>query len=204
MKAARRLSPYTPRTVRPRFLPAALPFLAALLAPAPAAAQPFADPGPGAGLLGFYARTTDAAHGTFLGGAKGLTRLSGVLGVELFVGYRSDTYTRDGTPALRVQQIPVQLSLLAYLTPNLRVQPYLLGGGGYYRVWASGEGSLAGESTIENKLGLHVGAGVDIRVATRLSLRVEGRYVFLNLDSVTTIGASANSWQAGGGFNVYF
>jgi opacity protein-like surface antigen len=189
--------------VRRRSLPAAVPLLAALLAPAAAVSQPFADPGPGVGLLGFYARTTNAQQGTFLGGAQALTRFTGVLGVELFVGYRSDTYENEGL-SLRVQQVPVQLSVLAYLTPNLRVQPYLLGGGGYYRIWGMASGPQKQEEISENKLGLHAGAGIDIRVATRLSLRVEGRYVFVDIGTVLEKDLSANSWQVGGGFNYYF
>ena len=192
--------------MRLRSLPAALPLLAACLASGGAAAQPFADPGPGVGLLGFYARTTDATQATFLGGAQGLTRLSGVLGVELFVGYRSDRYESEGN-SLHVQQVPVQLSIIAYLLPNLRVQPYLLGGGGYYRIWGTGSGpKVEQEKFIENKLGLHAGAGIDIRAATRFSIRVEGRYVFLDIDTVTNspFEKSAHGWQVGGGFNLYF
>jgi len=192
--------------MRSRCLLAAAALLCSpLLAPARASGQPFADPGTGAGLLGFVSQTPDAAGPTFLGGAHVLTRFTGVLGGELFVGYRSDTFEKDGAPALRVQQIPFQLSLLAYLLPNLRVQPYLLGGVGYYRIWATGEGTLEPQGrTIENKFAFHAGAGVDVRVARAVSLRVEGRYVFLDVDAVTQIGKSARSWQAGAGFNVYF
>jgi opacity protein-like surface antigen len=195
--------------MRCRSVLAAAPLLGALLAPAGAVAQPYADPGPGAGLLGFRARTTEAAGSAFLGGAQALTRFTGVLALELFAGYRSDTYV-EGTRSLRVRQIPVQLSLIAYLTPNLRVQPYLLGGGGYYRILATIEDPDAippEEHYIENRLGLHAGAGIDFRVARSLSLRVEGRYVFLDIDAVTNfrqLGKSANSWQVGGGFNVWF
>jgi len=198
--------------MRSRFLLAAAAVLIPpLLAPARASGQPFADPGTGVGALGFYARTPDATRGTFVVGAHALTRLTGALAVELFAGYRSDRYT-EGTKSLRVQQIPVQLSALAYLLPNLRVQPYLLGGVGYYRISATEtredpDGAVTENHSIENKFAFHAGAGVDIRVARALSLRVEGRYVFLGVDAVTNLGPSgknANSWQAGGGFNIYF
>ncbi|HUM01231.1 MAG TPA: OmpW family outer membrane protein [Thermoanaerobaculia bacterium] len=191
--------------MRSRFLlTAAAVLILPLLAPADASGQPYADPGTGAGPLGFYAQATGGTQGTVLVGAQALTRFTGVLAAELFAGYRSDKYV-DGAASLHVQQVPVQLSLIAYLLPNLRVQPYLLGGVGYYRIWGTGSGpQVQQENFIENKFAFHAGAGVDIRVARALSLRVEGRYVFLDVDAVTQIGMSANSWQAGGGFNVYF
>ena len=196
--------------MRPRLLLAAAALLIPpLLTPARASGQPFADPGTGAGLLGFVSRTPDASGSTFLGGAHVLTRFTGVLGVELFAGYRNDKYV-EGSASLRVQQFPVQLSALAYLLPNLRVQPYLLGGVGYYRISATIEDPNvvpAEDHSIENKFAFHAGAGVDIRIARALSLRVEGRYVFLDVDAVSNFGQpgkNANSWQAGGGFNVYF
>lgn len=176
-----------------------------LLAPAEAAAQPYADPGTGAGLLGFVYRPPDAAGPTFLGGAQVLTRFTGVLGVELFIGYGSSRYEQDGATVLGVRQLPVQFSVLAYLLPNGRVQPYLLGGVGYYRIWDTWEGPRAAQGkSIENKVGFHAGAGIDVRTGRAFSIRLEGRYVFLDVDAVTQLGRSANAWQAGAGFNVYF
>ncbi len=172
-----------------------------------AAAQPFADPGIGVGLLGFYARTPDAEGATFTGGAHVLGRVTGVLALELYAGYRRDTYAEGGTSVLRVSQVPVQLSLVAYLLPNLRAQPYLLGGGGYYRIWTTGLGPQValGEDT-ENKFALHAGAGVDVRTGRRFSVRIDGRWVFLDVDALAKAapGKSAGGWQAGLGFNLYF
>jgi opacity protein-like surface antigen len=179
--------------------------LAAFLMPKDAAAQPYADPGTGVGLLGYSARTPDAAGSTFTGGAHVLVRLTGVLGADLYTGYRSDEYEEDGVKVLRVKQVPVQLSAIGYLLPNLKVQPYLLGGGGYYRIWATHVGPREAQGrTIENKFAFHAGAGVDVRTGRRFSVRAEGRYVFLDVGPVTELGKSANGWQAGAGFNVYF
>lgn len=182
-----------------------VPSLAAFAVSLQAAGQPFADPGTGAGFLGAATRTAGSSGTTFVGGALGITRLTGVLGLELFVGYRNDTYDQSGTSVLRVEQVPVQLSLLAYLLPNLRVQPYLLGGIGYYRIWSTGEGPLESWGrTIENKFALHAGAGVDVRVSRAVSLRLDARYVFLDMDAVNAIGMSSRSGQVGLGMNVYF
>ncbi|MFI5181133.1 MAG: OmpW family outer membrane protein [Thermoanaerobaculia bacterium] len=195
-------SPLVMRCIRPLALVIAL---GALLPSSRAGAQPFADPGTGVGFLGAATKATGGAQATFVGGAFGITRLTGVLGLELFAGYRIDEYEQAGTTVLRVQQIPVQLSLLAYLLPNLRVQPYLLGGIGYYRIWSTGEGPLEVQGvSIENRFALHAGAGVDVRLSPAVSLRLDGRYVFLDVDAVSALGLSAGSWQAGAGLNVYF
>lgn len=180
-------------------------FLAALFAPVRAGGQPFADPGTGAGFLGAATQSAGSSGTTFVSGALGITRLTGVFGLELFIGHRIDTYDEAGTPVLRVQQIPVQLSLLAYLLPNLRVQPYLLGGIGYYRIWCTGEGPYESEGrTIENKFALHAGAGIDVRVSRAVSLRLDARYVFLDIDAVGALGMSSRSGQVGVAVNVYF
>ncbi len=181
--------------------------LAALLLARGAAAQPYADPGIGVGLLGFYARTPDAEGAVFTGGAHVLGRVTGALALELYAGYRSDTYAEAGTSVLRVSQVPVQLSLVAYLLPNLRAQPYLLGGGGYYRIWTTGLGPQeALGDDVENKFALHAGAGVDVRTGRRFSIRFDGRWVFLDVDALAKAapGKSAGGWQAGLGFNLYF
>jgi outer membrane protein W len=179
--------------------------LEALFSSPRAGAQPFADPGTGAGILGAASQAVDGSGTTFVGGALGITRLTGVFGVEFFMGYRTDDYSQGGSTVFRVRQVPVQLSLLAYLLPNLRVQPYLLGGIGYYRIWCTGEGPLEAEGqTIENKFALHAGAGVDVRVSRAVSLRLDARYVFLDIDAVSAIGMNSRSGQVGVGMNVYF
>lgn len=191
-----------------RFLLAASALVALALPSRPAGAQPYADPGTGAGVIGAISRSPDASASSAAFSAHVLTRLTGAVGVELAAGYREERYavTSDGLPHdLNVWEIPVQLSLLFYLVPNARVQPYLLGGGAYYRVNVEDVGPSGDTvSTGSNKFGLHVGAGVDIRVASRVSLRADGRYVFLDVDAVSAYGKTANYWQAGLGLNVYF
>jgi outer membrane protein W len=181
--------------------------LAVALAAGGADAQPFADPGTGVGALGGISEGSDSAGSSFFATALGLTRLTGAVGVELAAGYRQDRYTgqsSDGSHELKVREIPVQLSLLFYLLPNARVQPYLLGGGGFYWVDVQDLGRDGVISVSSSQFGLHVGAGVDVRVATRLSLRADGRYVFLDVGAVTSLGEKADYWQAGIGFNLYF
>jgi outer membrane protein W len=182
--------------------------LALALAASSAAAQPFADPGTGVGALGGISQGRDASGSSFFASALVLTRLTGAVGVELAAGYRQERYSGQITGdalELNLWEIPVQLSLLFYLLPNERVQPYVLGGGGYYYVNVetiapNGDAASAGSS----KFGLHVGAGVDVRVATKLSLRVDARYAFLDIDAVSALSKKADYWQAGVGFNVYF
>ena len=182
--------------------------LAVALAAGSATAQPFADPGTGVGALGGVSQGRDATGSSFFASALVLTRLTGAVGVELAAGYRREHYTgqiQTEAHDLNVWEIPVQLSLLFYLLPNARVQPYLLGGGGYYYVHVEDVGP-GGDATSmsSSQFGLHVGAGVDVRVATRLSLRADARYVFLDIDAVSTLAKKADYWQAGVGLNVYF
>jgi outer membrane protein W len=202
--------------MRTPFRALGVPAFALALSAGSAGAQPFADPGTGVGLLAGASRGFDAQGSSFFASALVLTRLTGVVGVELAAGYRQDHYTGqaagvneagqaiDGAHDLRVWEIPVQLSLLFYLLPNARVQPYLLGGGGYYYVHVTDTGPDGVASTGSSKFGLHVGAGVDVRVSTRLSLRADARYVFLDIDAVSSLSKTADYWQAGIGFNLYF
>ena len=193
-----------------------VPAFALALAAGSAGAQPFADPGTGVGLLAGTSQGFDTQGSSFFASALVLTRLTGVVGVELAAGYRQERYSgvaaevNDAGQAieaahdLRVWEIPVQLTLLFYLLPNARFQPYLLGGGGYYYVNVTDTGPSGVASTGSSKFGLHVGAGVDVRVATRLSIRADARYVFLDIDAVSNLSKTADYWQAGIGFNLYF
>jgi Outer membrane protein beta-barrel domain len=83
--------------------------------------------------LGGHASYTKAseADGKWAGGAQLRLRFPGPLGVEGLVDYRRTTYSGGGEDVLRIEQYPVQASLMIFILPG-QVQPYVLGGGGWY------------------------------------------------------------------------
>lgn len=179
----------------------------AALAARPAAAQSYSDPGVGVGVHASGTKGIDAAAAGFSGGVQARFRLTGGLGLELLATYRSERQETAGVPILRLEEIPIQASLVFFLFSSRSVQPYLVAGGGYYHVIVTGLGpNEAAGTTHENNFGLHAGAGVDVRTGLTTSVFADARYVFLEVDSLKTLapGNSANFVQVSAGLNVYF
>lgn len=164
----------------------------------PASAQGYSDPGLGLGVNLVTSRSPDADAAKLSGGVQARVRLTGGLALEGSIAFRQERY---GT--LGVTEIPVQGSLLVFLLSSRPVQPYLLGGGGYY--WVRVTGIPPGDDhRIESQFGLHAGGGVDVRVARRASVFVDARYVSLQVTSVEDAGRKADYWTAGLGLSWYF
>lgn len=163
--------------------------LAALLA-APARAQAWSDPGVGAG--GHLELTKGSAGSAALsGGAQVRARLTGGLGVEGLVAVRREAHEAAGERVLTLTEVPVQISAMLFFLFRTRVQPYLVAGIGYYYVHARGEGSNAAYgSHSENKFGFHGGAGLDVRLAPRVSAHADVRYVSLDVNALTALADS--------------
>lgn len=190
-------------------LPIAL-FAAAAFA-GPVRAQSWSDPGTGIGVQAGPTMGVSAEGRAFSGGLHLRARLTGGVGIEGLLSYRRETYAADGASVLFVEEIPVQVSALLYPFFRSRFQPYLLGGIGYYWVRTSGEGANAdvGRHT-ENKFAFHAGAGADLRLAARVTVHADARYVFLDVDAVKALqgryGADgrAEFWQGAAGFTYSF
>ncbi|HEX2798408.1 MAG TPA: outer membrane beta-barrel protein, partial [Thermoanaerobaculia bacterium] len=139
--------------------------------------------------LGGHASYTKAkdADGTWAGGAQLRLRFPGPLGVEGLVDYRRTTYSAGGEDVLRIEQYPVQVSLMIFILPG-QVQPYVLGGGGWYYTRSTflGAQSALGSDT-QHTFGGHVGGGVELGAKAKVSLHVDVRYVFLGVDSIDAI-----------------
>jgi outer membrane protein W len=176
--------------------------------PGPAAeAQSYSDPGLGIGVNFNGSKGIDAAGLGFSGGVQARLRLTGGLGLELLATYRSEKQESGGVPVLQVREIPIQGSLLFFILPSGRVQPYVVAGFGYYRTWSFGIGpNEATGTTHENNFGLHAGLGVDVRTGLRTAVFADARYVFLDVDAVKNLVPpnSANFVQVTAGLNVYF
>jgi opacity protein-like surface antigen len=152
---------------------------------------------------------SDGADGTWWGGAQLRIRF-GPLGVEGLADYRRTTYSALGVDVLRVEQYPVQASAMIFILSG-PVQPYILGGGGWYftRSTHLGPDALLGHTT-EHKFGSHAGGGVDFRLAKHVSIHADVRYVFLTVSSVQDIkdryhnNPKADFWHGTTGLNFSF
>ncbi|HTS03587.1 MAG TPA: hypothetical protein VMN04_13775 [Thermoanaerobaculia bacterium] len=130
----------------------------------------------------------DGADGTWAGGAQARFRFLGFLGAEGLVDYKRTTYSSGGVDTLRVEQYPVQASLMIWLTPRTwPVQIYGLGGGGWYytrSTYLGPEGALG--STTSNEFGGHAGGGAEI-VAGPVGFYGDARWVWMNIGSLDAI-----------------
>ena len=114
-----------------------------------------------------------------LGFTSGL-RFSDPLGIEVSLDYHSSDFSE-----INRTTYAFQCSLMLFLNdPTQPVQPYLLGGGGYY---LSGYDYYSGGVRYTNftthKFGLHAGAGVDFWIGPNSSLTLDVRYLFVEEDA---------------------
>lgn len=163
-----------------------VPLLLAILGGTRASAQPWSDPGAGAGLR-LSSSLGGGAEGWRLGGGVHYrTRLTGGLGVEAALEVRPAAYT-DGPDELHVLSLPLTAAILLFPLSNQRVQPYLLAGAGYYLVKLRGTGNLSVWDGTENLFAFAVGAGVESIVTPDLSIFADGRYHFLAIDALEKV-----------------
>jgi hypothetical protein len=156
-----------------------------------------------------YTKATDA-DGKWAGGAQLRLRFPGPLGLEGLIDYRRTTYSAGGEDVLRVEQYPVQASLMIFILPG-QVQPYILGGGGWYYTKSTFLGPQADlGSDTQHTFGGHVGGGIEFGAKAKASLHVDVRYVFLGVDSVDAIrdryhnNPKADFWHGTAGLNFKF
>jgi hypothetical protein len=181
----------------------ALVLLALVLAAPPAVADGFGmDLGIHGGVVG-----VDGGDGnSFLGGAQARFHLFWILAVEGRASYYSDSYTLDGIGSVDIENIPFQVSGMLYPIKLPRFGVYLLGGGTYSNVKVTGTSIVTGEVT-EKKWSAHAGAGLDVKLSSRVTLNGDVRVVFLDADSVDEALDSAISnykgdfWAATLGLN---
>ncbi len=123
--------------------------------------------------------------------------------------------------------MPIQLSIQAKFRISSRLFPYILGGGGYYlnkfdldeeiiAAWDALGFDL--EEKVENAVGYHVGAGIDLFITKNIALNADVRYFITQIkgswtltDQIMGIETSGdienlnlNSLIFGGGLKFYF
>ncbi len=162
--------------------------------------------------FGGHASYTKAgeADGSWGGGAQLRLRFPGPIGLEGLVDYKRTTYTAGGVDVLRVEQYPVQASLMLFILSG-QVQPYILGGGGWYYTRSTYLGPLAAQaSDTQHTFGGHVGGGVELGAKSRVSVHVDVRYVYIGVDSIDAIrdrynnNPKADFWHGTAGVNFKF
>ena len=127
----------------------------------------------------------------------------------------------------KLSVMPIQLSIQARFPISWRFLPYLLGGGGYYLnrfnldqeiidAWDALGFDL--EEKVENAIGYHFGAGIDLFLTKNIALNADIRYFIAKIKGSWTltdqiIGAensgsledlNLNSLIFGGGLKFYF
>ena len=173
--------------------------LALTAVPRPAAAQSWSDPGLGLGAR-LSASSGASAEGVTLGGGLFLRyRITGSLGLEGAVSYRSETLA-DGTgPLLDVLDVPVTGTGLLFFLPRTRVQPYLLAGAGLHVVRTKPAGrNVTTETATEARFAMHVGAGIDFRSSRRSAVHVDARWYFFEPTAVSDL--KADGYDLGSGY----
>jgi opacity protein-like surface antigen len=187
-----------------RRLPALVSLAGALLAAAPLTAQSNSDPsarwGAHAGIV--TGRDADGARAT--AGVHWRPRLTGALGLELSAGYERQSWV-SAQRRVEADHVPVEGSLLFYFLYTRRIQPYLLAGIGYHWVNPHGAGFSDGSPyASQNLFGLHGGAGVDVRAGESLSVWLDGRWTFLDVDAVKDLGLKSDTIRIAAGVNLAF
>lgn len=115
---------------------------------------------------------TNAGDAKAFGGLAIRAPLFPFLEAEGGIGYRQDSFANDD---VKVRQWPVTASL--WLSPLPMV--YAGGGFGWYRTSLDYRDSLPFEDSTSLKTGVHLGGGLDVPIAPRLGLDLNGRYIFM-------------------------
>ena len=176
---------------------------AAVLLAVPAAAQGF---GIGARLAWIKSDSEiDESH-RFYGGQ---IRLSGShVGLEVSLDRHTESFDLLNQ---KVKETPIQFSLLLELAGG-PMQPYLLGGPGwYYRTVSPIDGPADELEVSTHEFGWHAGGGLEVRPGKRVGIHGDYRYTFLdfgNNDNNTGIIGSLLPGHRGSmftlGATVYF
>ncbi len=143
---------------------------------------------------------TNASDAQGFGGLAIRASVLPFLKLEGGIAYRQDSYAGGD---VKVRQWPVTAS--AWATPFPMV--YAGGGLGWYRTTYDYRGSLPIRDVTRQKVGIHLGGGVDIPMTPQLGLDLNGRYVFMqkeenNLDFPTTF--DPDFWNLSAGLAIRF
>jgi opacity protein-like surface antigen len=195
------------RIVRFAALFAVLAAAAALSAPKVFAdANPTPRPGFSIGGRAGYAwpKGTGAGEGNYTGGAQVRAYLWKAFAVEGSADYRQQMSGPTGARTT-TDIFPVQVSGLLYLLPDSPVAPFILGGVGWYYTHVKAPG---GFDETQNRMGSHVGGGIQFFLSRHWSVDATYRYIFTDRIRTRANGAdvsvSGDAQQVTGGLNFHF
>jgi hypothetical protein len=179
----------------------AVVLVALLLAglPARGAAAPMTELIPSIGVT--KSTDTNAPDAKAYAGLALRTTLLPVLKGEVGIAYRQDTF--GPSDALKIHQWPITASLWLVPAPSL----YVGGGVGWYRTTLDYSSALPIKDTTSDKLGVHLGGGVDLPLGPKLGLDLQGRYIFMKEDAKTlTVPTTFNPdfWTVTAGLAIGF
>lgn len=155
--------------------------------------------GPRAG----YIRAKDADDGTWFGGGQIRLHFGHLLAIEGSVTYHQEEFQNGN---IVVTQYPVELSALLYPFPaGWQVQPYAVGGAGWYYTHYHYRGILAPfDDETEHIFGAHLGGGLELRPNSRISLNADVRYIFIEPNTRRVQDEVFDYWQFTIGLNFRF
>ena len=147
-------------------------------------------------------KSTDAnaVNASGSGGLALRASLLPFLKLEGGIGYRQDSFTG---PDLKVRQWPVAASLWVSPLPMV----YAGGGVGWYKTTLDYRDNLIVKDSTSQRVGVHVGGGVDLPLGPKLALDLNGRYIFMQKNKATlTVPTSFNPdfWNLGLGLAIRF
>jgi hypothetical protein len=125
-----------------------------------------------------YLRARDADRGTWFAGAQARLKLSIAFEVEASVEFHRDEF---GDGDVEVTSYPVQVTAIFIPFPEWPLQPYVLGGAGWYYQRFHFEDNLSSiDDETDSVFGLHVGAGAQLFAWDWASLNADVRYIILD------------------------
>jgi hypothetical protein len=151
--------------------------------------------------LGFTrSMDTNAGDAKALGGIAIRAALLPFLKAEGGIGYRQDSFANDD---VKMRQWPVTASL--WFSPLPMV--YAGGGFGWYRTTLDYRDGLPFENSTSLKTGVHLGGGLEVPIAPRLGLDLNGRYIFMQKgDESAQLPTTFNPdfWTTSVGLAIHF
>jgi opacity protein-like surface antigen len=112
------------------------------------------------------------------------------LAVELSMDYQSTT---NSTETARIRNTPIQASV-EFFPLRTALRPYFLGGVGWYRrhIEALNDGNAV-LTTDNSEFGYHAGVGGELMMGKHVSMYVDYRYVFVDVNGINGLPGAVKS-----------